>query len=79
MDAINGIHTNTENGVQLELIDLPGIVSRYKFTKYITTKQWGTISDTNMAIVMVDAVKTLDINMKYAMERLNTITVDKRE
>jgi GTP-binding protein Era len=32
-----------------------------------------------LVIILIDAVKTLDINMKGVMERLNSIKVDQGE
>ncbi|KAM3127476.1 hypothetical protein pb186bvf_020406 [Paramecium bursaria] len=69
----------TENQYQIEFVDTPGFYSRYKFQKGFTTKAWDIINQTNISMIMVDAVKTVDNNMKNAINRLNAIKVNYKE
>ncbi|CAD8157660.1 unnamed protein product [Paramecium octaurelia] len=79
VSEIRGVHTDLKSGVQIELVDTPGVTKRYKFSKHFVTKAWDAIEDTNMVIILIDAIKTLDISMKNVMSRLNKIKVDQEQ
>ncbi|CAD8123219.1 unnamed protein product [Paramecium sonneborni] len=79
VSEIRGVHTDIKSGVQIEFVDTPGVTKRYKFSKYFVTKAWNAIEDTNLVIILIDAIKTLDISMNNVMQRLNQIKVDQEQ
>lgn len=78
-EAIVGIHSNLQSGVQIELIDTPGITKRYKHSAHYVTKAWENLNRSNMVLVMVDSVKMMEDSTKEAIKRLNTIKINKKD
>lgn len=56
------------------IYDTPGITKQYAHSKHYVTRAWDILSEVDKAIVLVDAVKTLDDRLREALRRLNKLS-----
>lgn len=78
-EAIEGITTDFDSKVQLNIIDTPGAFRANKNSLYasnILTRAWTVLSDIDKVVFVVDSVKKVDRVVKLAINRFFKLSSD---
>jgi len=69
-DNTIGVKSNVESGVQLVLVDTPGIVDKYDKNKAQVTEAWKAVDDADLVAFVVDGARRTDNSTTQVLNRL---------
>lgn len=67
-----GVKSDLNTGVQMELIDTPGVVDRYDQTKVQVTEAWKAAEDSDLILFVVDGARRIENATIQALKLLKT-------
>ena len=72
-EATKGIFTDIEDRTQLVFLDTPGVTKMNNSirSRLLVSKAWNLIPEQDLAIMVVDSVKNLAVDVKGAVHRLS--------
>ena len=77
-EPVRGIHTDIEERIQVVYLDTPGVtkMNNSMRSNLLVSKAWNELPNQDVAIMVVDSVKRLSMDVKGAVVRLSQSKID---